>query len=657
MMLKTMKRWVDSLFLGTWHLPDGRVFECTPADRDYYYSRSKEFFQRGIPMPVALEHQPDVGLNADGSSRVELSHHDKLADQTRKTLGHCHDVQIGKDGQLQFLVDGTEDDLTVMAKNKFVSPEIRCNVMDTRTGERFIGPSIVHLASTPRPVQVTGKPHFQLSQSKPISLSQTAVAVSLSMAIHQDVSLAARKTPPKHKGKGPGGGRFVGNEGGSSGNDADHKMKAHEVAEATAVAKHGTTTGPAAEDTYKRVYMNQLNKLRASGSKDADHDEVAAKVEEAKKDPTVASQVAETAKKLNKPEEPLWKWAAKTALKYGLTAGAVAMYACVAAVNPNGINNPDSMTKLLDAIWGDNESESNVELSMAKPPTTPDEDDAEGQGDATQDLPGADMADADQPPPPSPVVDPAAMDANNDGKITSDEARGAAVMKELEGDIASLGPTIHSSAHEDPITFMEHLSTAIKTYKKTRAGGEGEPKPDDQDQPQADPNNPNSEPEVAEPQPIMMSNTTFEAVLTKKVLKDSLSGLTPRIDTLHKQGWIDDANKKDLLTRLGTISLSVSDIDAKTGDVRPNVVEIEVAAIERLARSGKPGPFAKSAKPAPAPNPHKPISAPANVSLSAGEELVRAPYQDDDGDTPEAARKRGEAAGDELARLAGCSTK
>jgi hypothetical protein len=167
-----LKKWVDSLFKGIWHLQSGDVFACADADIDYYFKRSKEYLDAGTPLPVCLEHQPTVGL----------SHHDKLAEQTRNTIGHCHDVRIGGDGQLQFLVDGDEDALKIMQRNKFVSPEIRHNVLDSRSGKRWQGPSIVHLAVTPRPVQVTGKPHFQLSNGNAEHLSVITKDVSLSLA-------------------------------------------------------------------------------------------------------------------------------------------------------------------------------------------------------------------------------------------------------------------------------------------------------------------------------------------------------------------------------------------------------------------------------------------------------------------------------------------
>lgn len=187
-------QWADALFRGTWFLPNGGVFNCDDEDMGYYHARAKEIISSGYPVPVCLEHQPTVGMSSS----------DRHAEQTKHTVGHCHDVRIGKAGQLQFLIDGDEKAFDIFRRNKFFSPEIRQNVIDSRTGRRWDGPSIVHLACTPRPVQVTGKPHISLSAAGAVSLSRVAVDVSLSSAVLQskDISLSASKGkdmpfPPK----------------------------------------------------------------------------------------------------------------------------------------------------------------------------------------------------------------------------------------------------------------------------------------------------------------------------------------------------------------------------------------------------------------------------------------------------------------------------
>jgi hypothetical protein len=187
------KKWADSLFPGTWYLPNGDVFSCDKADLDYYYHRTKEIIDSGYPIPVCLEHQPSVGMSAN----------DRHAEQTLHTVGHCHDTRIGEQGQLQLFIDGDEEAHEIFRRNKYFSPEIRQNVIDTRNGKRWPGPSIVHLACTPRPVQVTGNPHISLSSARAVSLSSAAVSVSLSHAVLLPVALSAKEKPmafpPKKK--------------------------------------------------------------------------------------------------------------------------------------------------------------------------------------------------------------------------------------------------------------------------------------------------------------------------------------------------------------------------------------------------------------------------------------------------------------------------
>lgn len=469
-----LKRWVDSLFLGTWHLPSGDVFECTPEARDYYFARSKEFFKSGIPLPVCLEHQPTVGL----------SFHDRLAEQTKHTIGHCHDVRVGESGQLQYLVDGDDEAFQIMRRNKYVSPEIRQNVIDTRTGKRFQGPSVVHLAVTPRPIQVTGKSHFSLSAAKdqkPVRLDAIAVDVSLSAAAFKpkDKSMADKKKP---------------------------------------------------DDTDK----------------------------------------------------------------------------------------PDDLEALED------------------------------------DAPAADgMDDVNLGDVTAPAVPPPA--AGGDEAMDADEAK---AMAELEHEISELGIEFHDSASGSLLTHLQHLITALKTHKSTKAGGvtPAEPDPNEPDPNQPDPNTP-QEPEVAESAPIMMSQNTLtprEQKAVAKILKDAKPGVLSRIKAVHVAGYIDDTIKKELEGELGTIKLSASDLNDDF-ELKPLPVTFKLDMLERLVKSGKPGPFAKAPAKAPVADPNKPIS--SAVALSAANDEVEEPSPYPKGDEHQTSRAKQEAAGDELAALAGYPTR
>jgi hypothetical protein len=208
----------------------------------------------------------------------------------------------------------------------------------------------------------------------------------------------------------------------------------------------------------------------------------------------------------------------------------------------------------------------------------------------------------------------------------------ASAMQELAGEISELGVEVHTSAHENTLSMIRHLITAIKTHKSTKAGGVAEPAADQPDPNQPDPNqNPNNEAEYTESAPIMMSAALTPdprvEKMAKVILTKNLTGLSERINTLRTRGYIDDAIKGELVAKLGTVKLSASDLDDDF-NVKPHEVGIIVGAYERLMKTGKAGSFAKpGAKPAPTVNPLKPISSSVSLS-SAREEVIDPPYMD-----------------------------
>jgi hypothetical protein len=179
--------WKDSLYLGDWHLPDGRVFSCDEQEMRHFHTRAKEMLATGGPLPWCFEHDPDVGLSSVQRAKR----------QAENAGGHCHAVRLGPDGQLQFEVDVEDDDVPKLRKNKFVSPEIRFDVVDSH-GKLWPGASIVHLAVTPRPVQWPQKPfEFDPLNPPPLRLSQAGVTISLSSAGHAPPKGKPMPFPPK----------------------------------------------------------------------------------------------------------------------------------------------------------------------------------------------------------------------------------------------------------------------------------------------------------------------------------------------------------------------------------------------------------------------------------------------------------------------------
>ncbi len=274
---------------------------------------------------------------------------------------------------------------------------------------------------------------------------------------------------------------------------------------------------------------------------------------------------------------------------------------------------------------------------MAKKPgeeETPAAPDA--TGGATPPDAGADSA--IPPPTDNPSI---GEDLEGGGPITDSEDAGAdaALMQSLATEMTALGVEMHSSPDMDLKSFVEHLITAIKTHKSTKAlPGEDAALNEEPDADANETTNPMGA-EVPQSPPIMMSASTpyspREVALAKKLVKNTNNSLRQRIGVLRKHGYIDDKIKTSLESEITTTRLSMSDLTA-AGALRPTMVSVKVEAYEALAKSGKPGSFTKPATrqtPARGTNPLKPIS--SNVALSGAtegdnEQVSEAPYGGDE---------------------------
>ncbi|MFI5113503.1 MAG: hypothetical protein ACHP7J_00060 [Terriglobales bacterium] len=250
------------------------------------------------------------------------------------------------------------------------------------------------------------------------------------------------------------------------------------------------------------------------------------------------------------------------------------------------------------------------------------------------------------PPGPPATTTPAEGEGETGDKGAEEgpDADAAQAMMELEHHMADMGVEFHGSAHDTLLNFVQHLNTAIATHKATKAGQAGEDENlNEQDQNQNQDQQTNSqnpqEPEVAESPPIMMSAATTkptarEVALAKKLVKSSNDNLRARIANLHQGGYIDDGIRKELTDELGSIRLSMSDL-TEAGDLEPTTVSIRVEAYERIAKTKKPGTFAKPRASSPGQpgkvNPLKPISSAVALSAGADEEIV----EPTDADSPD----------------------
>lgn len=200
----------DCLYVGDWHLPDGRVFSCDGPLRDSLARRARDMLAAGLHIPLAWEHQDDA---------YPLSEDERRANRARFNLGFLKDAAVAG-GALEIVADVPgEDDARRLPSVKFVSPEIRWDWRDG-TGRVWEGPSITHVAVTPRPVQHAQQPFrpVELSfDSPPVRLSLDGYTRAVRMADDTDIAVADTDT-------GDEGFEGLEDEGGEAGMDGAGKL-------------------------------------------------------------------------------------------------------------------------------------------------------------------------------------------------------------------------------------------------------------------------------------------------------------------------------------------------------------------------------------------------------------------------------------------------
>ena len=142
--------WKDIGYPGTVHVPgpDGRprVYTFTRADWERIVRTGKKKVRENWNIPTCWEHQ-DVA-----PGRVQLSRNPDR-DLALGVFASIRDFSMTPDGRAKALVTGTDpDDYKQFEKVGYVSPEIAWDWRDS-DGHVWNGPSVTHLAATPRPVQ------------------------------------------------------------------------------------------------------------------------------------------------------------------------------------------------------------------------------------------------------------------------------------------------------------------------------------------------------------------------------------------------------------------------------------------------------------------------------------------------------------------------
>lgn len=142
--------WKDIAYPGRVHVPgeDGRVnvYDFTSRDMHLLERSGNAKVADAWNIPVCWEHQ-DVGPD-----RAQLSQN-PARDMALGVFGRIKRFARTPDGRLKALLTGSNPkDYAQLLQVGFVSPEIQWDWVDT-DGRTWRGPSVTHLAATPRPVQ------------------------------------------------------------------------------------------------------------------------------------------------------------------------------------------------------------------------------------------------------------------------------------------------------------------------------------------------------------------------------------------------------------------------------------------------------------------------------------------------------------------------
>lgn len=144
--MKTVRK--DVLYAGTVHPPGmGEPIRFSREDLAHYARRLRDMVADGLQIPVSWEHQ------SKAKPRTREEWEAEKAELTKLCLGHARAATVDEGGVLVAEFDVPDDgDRARLPSVGFVSPEIKWDWTDGR-GKTWPGPSITHVAVTPRPVQ------------------------------------------------------------------------------------------------------------------------------------------------------------------------------------------------------------------------------------------------------------------------------------------------------------------------------------------------------------------------------------------------------------------------------------------------------------------------------------------------------------------------
>jgi hypothetical protein len=178
----------DVIYPGTYTVADRkggrRRVTYTREQVRHLSQRMQEMISAGLSIPLAAEHQ---------SKAIPLTAAERKAEWVKKlTMGWAEAAELTPEGYLASVVEvPDEEDARRLPAVRFVSPEIQNDFVDG-SGKLWPGPSITHLAVTPRPVQIHQRPFERVSSS----------TVRLSLTDYEGPEMADEIKPDEDGGDG-----------------------------------------------------------------------------------------------------------------------------------------------------------------------------------------------------------------------------------------------------------------------------------------------------------------------------------------------------------------------------------------------------------------------------------------------------------------------
>lgn len=194
----------DILYPGTYHLPDGRDWTCTPGDvRNACVAGNRMSASGNLSAPLIWGHDWAVNPVPLTELLSTLDSRDYQASVARNCIGFAKkytvEVHKGEPVLLATIEIPRDSDAKQFERTRYVSPRVNRDFTDTY-GRFWPGTSIGHIASTPLPVQQRQQPVMLSTLTRTPNSSRFTVFLSLDSKVNKMADKADDKKETKSDG-------------------------------------------------------------------------------------------------------------------------------------------------------------------------------------------------------------------------------------------------------------------------------------------------------------------------------------------------------------------------------------------------------------------------------------------------------------------------